>query len=381
MNLSILGSTGSIGTQSLDVARLHKDIKIKALTANSNVDILEQQVREFSPELVVVTNEDSAKTLKVKIADTNTKVLSGESALIEAATFESADTVLNSLVGMVGLQPTFHAIKAGKNIALANKETLVVGGDLIMKTARENNIEIKPVDSEHSAIYQSLMGNNKNNINRLILTASGGPFFNKTRDELKNVKACDALKHPNWDMGQKITIDSATMMNKGFEVIEAVHLFQVPPEKVDVVVHRESIIHSMVEYVDHSVIAQLGVPDMRVPIQFALTDPERINSPVEQLDLTKIGNLSFYEPDLDTFGCLKICQSAIKLSGITPCAVNAANEVAVALFLQDKIGFLDIEEIAQNAYEKYRGEYTEIEQLLEVDAAARREVRAKYGVD
>lgn len=381
MNLSILGSTGSIGTQSLDVARLHPEIKIKALTAARNIDILETQIREFKPELAVVTDETAAQSLKIKVADTQTKVLSGESALIDAATLQSADTVLNSLVGMVGLTPTYNALKADKQIALANKETLVVGGDIIMKTAKDKGIKIKPVDSEHSAIYQSLMGNRKTAVDRLILTASGGPFFGKSRDELRDVTAKDALKHPNWDMGQKITIDSATMMNKGFEVIEAVHLFDIAPEKIDVVVHRESIIHSMVEYVDNSVIAQLGVPDMRVPIQFALTDPDRFESPVNKLDLTKIGKLTFFEPDTDTFGCLRICRDAIKLSGITPCAVNGANERAVDLFLKGKIGFLQIEEIAQMAYETFRGEYNCIEQLLETDCAAREMVDKHYGVD
>ena len=381
MNLSILGSTGSIGTQSLDVARLHPEIKIKALTAARNIDILETQIREFKPELAVVTDETAAHNLKIKVADTQTKVLSGESALIDAATLQSADTVLNSLVGMVGLNPTYNALKTGKQIALANKETLVVGGDIIMKTAKTAGIEIKPVDSEHSAIYQSLLGNKKSDVSRLILTASGGPFFGKSRDDLKNVTAKDALKHPNWDMGQKITIDSATMMNKGFEEIEAVHLFDIAPEKIDVVVHRESIIHSMVEYVDNSVIAQLGVPDMRVPIQFALTDPDRFESPVDKLDLTKIGKLTFFEPDTDTFGCLRICRDAIKLSGITPCAVNGANERAVDLFLKGKIGFLQIEEIAQMAYETFRGEYNCIEQLLETDRAAREMVDKHYGVD
>ena len=381
MKLSILGSTGSIGTQSLDVARLHPEIEIEALTTNRRIDVLESQIREFKPKLAVVTSEDMARDLKVKVADTNTRVLAGRKSLIEAATLDTADTVLNSLVGMVGLDPTFHAIKAGKKIALANKETLVVGGELIMRTAKENGIEIKPVDSEHSAIYQSLMGNDKSGVKRLVLTASGGPFFGKSRDELQSVTAADALKHPNWDMGQKITIDSATMMNKGFEVIEAVHLFGVPADRVDVVVHRESIIQSMVEYVDNSVIAQLGVPDMRIPIQFALTDPARFESPVSQLNLAKIGNLSFYEPDLDTFGCLRICRDAIALSGVTPCAVNGANERAVDLFLHGKIGFLQIEEIAQKAYDKFRGEYNCIEDLLECDKEARRMVDEQYGVD
>lgn len=380
LKLSILGSTGSIGTQSLDVARLHPEIKIAALTAQRNVELIERQIREFSPKIAVMADEKAADDLKIKVADLSVKVYAGNDAIAAAAETDDADTVLNALVGMAGLIPTYRAVKAGKKLALANKEALVVGGELIMKTARENGVLIKPVDSEHSAIYQSLMGN-KSGVKRLILTASGGPFFGMSRQQLKDVTPEMALRHPNWDMGRKITIDSATMMNKGFEVIEAAHLFNVPPEKIDVVVHRESIVHSMVEYMDNSVIAQLGVPDMRVPIQFALTDPERYESPAAELSLAKIGKLTFSEPDPKAFGCLEICRKAISLSGITPCAVNAANERAVDLFLKGKIGFLQIEEIAENAYQSFRGEYNCIDDLVETDALARRMIDERYGDD
>ena len=379
MNLSILGSTGSIGTQTLDVAR-KQGYKIKALCANKSVEKLENQIREFKPDIAVLSDENAAKDLKIKVADTSTKVLSGNDGVLQVATYNSSDTVLNSFVGMAGLVPTVAAINAGKTIALANKETLVAGGDYVMKLAKEKGVNILPVDSEHSAIFQCLQGAAPNNaLKRIILTASGGPFFKYTREELKSVKASDALKHPNWDMGQKITIDCATMMNKGFELIEAVHLFGVKPQNVDVLVHRESIVHSMVEYTDNSVIAQLGVPDMRIPIQYALTYPNRYESPVDTLDLAKLCTLSFYEPDTNAFGCLEICKKAIDKGGLVPTAVNAANEVAVSLFLQDKIGFLDIEKIALDAYENQkRVEYSTVDEVIETDMMARETVLKKY---
>ncbi len=379
MKLSILGSTGSIGTQTLDVAR-KQGYEIKALCANKSVQTIENQIREFSPEIAVLSDEGAANELKVKVADTSTKVLCGDDGVLEVATFEGADTVLNSFVGMAGLVPTVAAINAGKTIALANKETLVAGGDYVMNLAKEKGVDILPVDSEHSAIFQCLQGAAPNNaLKRIILTASGGPFFGFDREKLKNVKASDALKHPNWDMGQKITIDCATMMNKGFELIEAVHLFGVSATDVDVLVHRESIIHSMIEYTDNSVIAQLGVPDMRIPIQYALTYPERFPSPVEQLDLAKLCNLSFYEPDLEAFGCLQICKNAIAKGGLVPTAVNAANEEAIKLFLQDKIGFLDIERIALEAFENQKQvAYSTVEEVLETDKIARENVLSKY---
>lgn len=372
MNLSILGSSGSVGTQALDVAR-ELNINIRALTANKSVDTLEKQAREFKPDVAVMTDEKAAADLKIKLADTNTKVYSGDGSLEYAASLGSADTVLNSLVGMVGLVPTLCAIEEGKTVALANKETLVAGGDIVMKRAREKGAAVLPVDSEHSAIFQCLQGAPCDNaLKRIILTASGGPFFGKNRQQLHSVTRADALKHPNWNMGAKITIDSATMMNKGFEIIEAVHLFGVAPDAVSVVVHRESIIHSMIEYNDNSVIAQLGVPDMRIPIQYALTYPERRCSSVARLDLAKLAKLTFYEPDTQTFGCLDICRKAIEKGGLAPCAVNAANEMAVKLFLDGKIGFFDIERLARQALDMQKKlSYTTVGEVLECDRAAR----------
>ncbi len=379
MKLSVLGSTGSIGTQTLDVARMN-NYEIVCLVANKSVKKIEEQIREFNPQIAVLSDEKAAADLKLRVADTKTKILSGNSGVLEAATHKNADTVLNSFVGMAGLVPTISAIKAKKTIALANKETLVAGGDLVMKLAKENGVDILPVDSEHSAIFQCLQGKAPNNaLKRLILTASGGPFFGFTREQLKNVTAADALKHPNWDMGQKITIDCATMMNKGFELIEAVHLFGVKPENVDVLVHRESIVHSLIEYKDNSVIAQLGVADMRIPIQYALTYPNRYPSPVKQLDLAKIHTLSFYKPDTSAFACLDICKKAIAKGGLATTAVNAANEVAVSLFLQNKIGFLDIEKIACDALNNQKKTaYNSVEEVLEADNAAREAVKQKY---
>ena len=377
MKLTILGSTGSIGTQSLDVAR-RMNYKIGALCANKSVEKMEEQIREFAPIFAVMSDEDAARDLKVRVADTTTRVLSGEEAISFVASDDSCDTVLNSLVGMMGLVPTVAAINAGKKIALANKETLVAGGDYVMKLAKEKNVDILPVDSEHSAIFQCLQGKAPNGaLKKLILTASGGPFFGYTKEQLATVTAADALKHPNWDMGSKITIDCSTLMNKGFELIEAVHLFGVEPNKVDVLVHRESIIHSMVEYEDNSVIAQLGVPDMHIPIQYALTYPMRYVSDAKPLDLAKIAALSFYEPDYETFNCLALCKRAINIGGLVPCAVNGANEEAVKLFLKGKIGFLDIYRLCENAYNKQKKiNYTTVEEVLEADRAARESVWA-----
>ena len=377
MKLTILGSTGSIGTQSLDVAR-RMNYKIGALCANKSVEKMEEQIREFAPIFAVMSDESAARDLKVRVADTTTRVLSGEEAISFVASDDSCDTVLNSLVGMMGLVPTVAAINAGKKIALANKETLVAGGDYVMKLAKEKNVDILPVDSEHSAIFQCLQGKAPNGaLKKLILTASGGPFFGYTKEKLSTVTAADALKHPNWDMGSKITIDCSTLMNKGFELIEAVHLFDVEPDKVDVLVHRESIIHSMVEYEDNSVIAQLGVPDMHIPIQYALTYPMRYVSDAKPLDLAKIATLSFYEPDYETFNCLALCKRAINIGGLVPCVVNGANEEAVKLFLKGKIGFLDIYRLCENAYNKQKKiNYTTVEEVLEADRAARESVWA-----
>ena len=371
-NLSILGSTGSIGKQSLDVCR-KCGYGVKALTAFSSVDEIEKQAREFKPEKVALVDEKAAADLKIKLADTDIKVLGGMDGVCECAEIQSADTVLNSVVGMAGLKPTLTAIYAGKKIALANKETLVAGGQLVMSEAKKHSVEILPVDSEHSAIFQCLQGKPTNKaLKKIILTASGGPFFGKTADELRDVTVEKALKHPNWSMGAKITIDSATMMNKGLELIEAVWLFSVNPDDVDIVVHRESIVHSAVEYDDNSVIAQLGLPDMRIPIQYALTYPERFESPVGELSLSQIGKLTFFEPDYETFRCINLCRRAINMGGLYPAAVNSANEQANLMFRQGKIGFLDIADRVEAVLEKtpHYDNYT-FEDILEIDKFAR----------
>lgn len=371
-NLSILGSTGSIGKQSLDVCR-KCGYGVKALTAFSSVDEIEKQAREFKPEKVALVDEKAAADLKIKLADTDIKVLGGMDGVCECAEIQSADTVLNSVVGMAGLKPTLTAIYAGKKIALANKETLVAGGQLVMSEAKKHGVEILPVDSEHSAIFQCLQGKPTNKaLKKIILTASGGPFFGKTADELRDVTVEKALKHPNWSMGAKITIDSATMMNKGLELIEAAWLFSVKPDDVDIVVHRESIVHSAVEYDDNSVIAQLGLPDMRIPIQYALTYPERFESPVGELSLSQIGKLTFFEPDYETFRCINLCRKAINMGGLYPAAVNSANEQANLMFRQGKIGFLDIADRVEAVLEKtpHYDNYT-FEDILEIDKFAR----------
>ena len=371
-NLSILGSTGSIGKQSRDVCR-KCGYGVKALTAFSSVDEIEKQAREFKPEKVALVDEKAAADLKIKLADTDIKVLGGMDGVCECAEIQSADTVLNSVVGMAGLKPTLTAIYAGKKIALANKETLVAGGQLVMSEAKKHGVEILPVDSEHSAIFQCLQGKPTNKaLKKIILTASGGPFFGKTADELRDVTVEKALKHPNWSMGAKITIDSATMMNKGLELIEAVWLFSVKPDDVDIVVHRESIVHSAVEYDDNSVIAQLGLPDMRIPIQYALTYPERFESPVGELSLSQIGKLTFFEPDYETFRCINLCRKAINMGGLYPAAVNSANEQANLMFRQGKIGFLDIADRVEAVLEKtpHYDNYT-FEDILEIDKFAR----------
>lgn len=375
-SMVVLGSTGSIGTQTLDVAEKY-NMKICALTAHSNVKLMEEQVRKFRPVLAVMYDEKAAEELKISLADTDTKVLCGMDGLIEAATLEGADVVLNSLVGMVGLEPTLAACKAHKNIALANKETLVAGGELVMNTVHDNGVALLPVDSEHSAIFQCLQAcPDSKFLKKLILTASGGPFFGRTRDELSNVTVEQALAHPNWSMGAKITVDSASMMNKGLEIIEARWLFDVTADNIDVVVHRQSIIHSLIEFTDNSVLAQLGVPDMRIPIQYALTYPERVVSPAGELDLTKIGTLTFDKPDYDTFECLTACKTALSIGGTSPAIANGANEAANLLFRQGKIPFLKIGELVTGAVQDVKT--TPINQLsdvLEADKAAREYVR------
>lgn len=378
VKLSILGSTGSIGTQSLDVAR-GLGMKVTALAARRNIKLLEEQIREFKPDIAAVMEEDAAAALKIAVADTDTKVLCGMEGFEEAASYSECDVVLNSVVGMVGLRPTMAAVKAGKRLALANKETLVAGGQLVMDTVRDNNVVLTPVDSEHSAIFQCLQGSpGKEALKKIILTASGGPFFGKCREELENVGPAQALKHPNWSMGAKITIDSATLMNKGLEVIEAAWLFDVSVDDIEVIVHRESIIHSAVEFTDNSVIAQLGLPDMRIPIQYAITWPERTPSPVPELNLTQLAKMTFFEPDTKTFRCLDICRDAMRRGGLAPAAANGANEAAVALFLEEKIGFNKIAELVEEAMlrQPVTGNYT-LEDVFEADMAAREFVRAK----
>lgn len=370
--IALLGSTGSIGTQSLDVCRMH-GYRVVCLTANRRVDLMETQIREFRPDLVSMMDPVAADDLRTRVADTGTKVLSGMDGLIECATYSGADTVLNAVVGMVGLQPTLAAIQAKKTLALANKETLVAGGHLVTNTAKAYGVDILPVDSEHSAIFQCLQGSpEKGAVKKLILTASGGPFFGKTLAELENVTAADALKHPNWDMGAKITIDSATMMNKGLEFIEAKWLFDMPIDAIDIVVHRESVVHSAIAYQDNSVIAQLGVPDMRIPIQYALTYPQRLPSPVQELSLVDYGKLTFYAPDYDTFRCINVCKDAIAAGGLRPAAANGANEESVRLFLNGKIKFTDIAVLNRAAMEASPqvADYT-LDDVLQADRAAR----------
>ena len=370
--ISILGSTGSIGTQALEVCE-KLNIPVAAITANSSIDLLEDQIRRFKPKLAVAGTKEYADKLRIAVADTDTKISYGMDGLIEAAVIDEADTVLTSVVGMIGLRPTLAAIGAKKNIALANKETLVTGGNLVMNAAKENGVKIYPVDSEHSAIFQCLQGcPDKKLIKRLILTASGGPFFGRTYKQLKSVTVEEALHHPNWSMGAKITVDSASMMNKGLEIIEARWLFDVPVQNIDVVVHRESIVHSMIEYKDNSVIAQMGVPDMKIPIQYALTYPDRTECDVGVLDLTTVGALSFYEPDYETFRCLQACKKAIETGGTAPVLVNGANEAAVAMFLNGKISFTDIGEIVWNVMQDIQiGSADTLDSILSADLAAR----------
>lgn len=372
-SISLLGSTGSIGVQTLDVARMH-GIKVEALAAGSNIELLEKQAREFLPKMVAVLDENGACRLAAALSDTDIKVLGGTEGILEAARATDADTVVNAIVGVAGLVPTLEAVKACKNIALANKETLVAGGALVKAAVKKYGVRLYPVDSEHSAIFQCLQGCPEKALKRLILTASGGAFFGKTRHELADVTVKEALQHPNWSMGAKITIDSATMMNKGLEVIEASWLFDVPDEQIDVLIHRESIVHSMIELQDHSVLAQLGVPDMRIPIQYALTYPQRLPSPVQELDLVKAACLTFARPDEDTFECLPLCRYALRRGGLYPAIANAANEAAVQLFLNGKIGFLQIPALVRRALE-HASEHSS--PTLEDILAADRETRAQ----
>ena len=374
--VSVLGSTGSIGRQSLDIiSRL--PVRVAALTAGSSVELMAQQCREFMPSLAVMSTKEAAEKLAEEIKDLPIRINWGEEGLIEAATISEADCVITAVVGMVGLKPTLAAIRAGKRIGLANKETLVCAGELVMAEAEKYNTEIIPVDSEHSAIFQCLMGNGSpREIKRLILTCSGGPFYGMTREQLEKVTKADALKHPNWKMGAKITIDCATLMNKGLEVIEAMRLYRMPLEQVDVLVHRQSIVHSMVEFVDGAVMAQLGAPDMRLPIQLALTYPERLECPVDALDLTTCGALTFVKPDLENFPCLALAMRCAKQGGTACPAMNGANEEAVAMFLRDEIGFYDIYRLVSAAVDAVPFiQNPTLEEILETDRLAREMVR------
>ncbi|MBQ8296919.1 MAG: 1-deoxy-D-xylulose-5-phosphate reductoisomerase [Ruminococcus sp.] len=369
--ISILGSTGSIGTQALEVAEKH-GFRIAGLAAHSSVELLEQQARKFRPEFVCVCNEEKFPELKSRLADTSINLLCGNEGLSKIASLEQNDIVLNSVVGMVGLVPTLAAIEAGKDVALANKETLVAGGNLVMSRAAEKGVNIYPVDSEHSAIFQCLQGNKRSQLSKIILTASGGPFFKKSYDELRSVTKADALKHPNWSMGSKITIDSATLMNKGLEFIEAKWLFDLEPEQIEIVVHRQSVVHSAVEYNDYSVIAQLGVPDMKIPIQYALLYPDRFECPTKRLSLTDYGTLTFEKPDYETFKCLSAAIEAVSRGGAYPCLVNSANEEAVRAFLADEISFIEIGEIVSSVLDKF--EYFDIcsvDDVMKADKLAR----------
>ena len=372
--VSILGSTGSIGRQSLDIISHLPGIRVAALTAGTSVDRMAQQCREFLPELAVMATQEAAEALKNEIADLPVRVSYGENGLIEAATIADADCVITAVVGMVGLKPTLAAIRAGKRIGLANKETMVCAGELVMAEAKAHKVEIIPVDSEHSAIFQCLMGSrSREEVKRLILTCSGGPFYGMTKEQLQAVTKADALKHPNWKMGAKITIDCATLMNKGLEVIEAMRLYELPREQVDVLVHRQSIVHSMVEYVDGAVMAQMGVPDMRLPIQLALTYPERTACPVDPLDLLTCGPLTFAAPDLDCFPCLKLAMECAKMGGTACPVMNGANEEAVAKFLRDEIGFYDIYRLVRHAVDTVPFiQNPTLEEILESDRLARK---------
>lgn len=350
--LSILGSTGSIGVQALIVCE-NLNIKVVALAANSNVKLMEEQIRRFKPKVAALFDEKAADELSIAVKDTNTKILKGMEGVKETVTHAEADTVLTSVVGIAGLIPTMAAINAGKNIALANKETLVTSGDIVMKAIREKGVSLFPVDSEHSAIFQCLAGNRHEDVDKIVLTASGGPFRGYTRDKLKEVTVKQALNHPNWSMGSKITIDSATLMNKGLEVIEAMWLFDIPVNDIEVVVHPQSIIHSMVAYKDGSVMAQLGAPDMRIPIQLALTWPERMSNPFNKVNFYELNALTFEKPDVETFRALKLAYKAAEIGGTMPCAMNAANEIAVEYFLKGEISFLQITDLIESVMNEH----------------------------
>lgn len=369
--IGILGSTGSIGTQTLEIVRNNKDLQVTALAAGSSVSKMEEQIREFLPQIAVMWSEEAAGELRTRVADTNTRVLSGMEGLLELAVCPEMDVLVTAIVGMIGIKPTIAAIEAGKTIALANKETLVTAGHIIMPLAKEKKVSILPVDSEHSAIFQSMHGENRERVRKILLTASGGPFRGKKRDELRDITVEDALRHPNWSMGRKITVDSSTLVNKGLEVIEAKWLFGVEPEAIQVVVHPQSIIHSMVEYVDGGIMAQLGVPDMKLPIQYALFYPDRRPMEGKRVDFFELGSMTFEKPDTETFRGLSMAYDAIASGGSMPTVFNAANEKAVALFLDKKIRFMDIYDLIQGAMESHKTiQNPSVEQILEAEAEA-----------
>lgn len=376
--VSILGSTGSIGRQTLDVVRRLPDVKVAALTAGNSVERMAEQCREFLPRLAVMATAQGAEALSREIGDLPVKIAWGEKGLLEAATIPEADCVVTAVVGMVGLEPTLAAIREGKRIGLANKETLVCAGELVMAQARQYGAQVVPVDSEHSAIFQCLMGcGDRREVSRLILTCSGGPFFEMPREKLDTVTKADALRHPNWKMGPKITVDCATLMNKGLEVIEAMRLYDLPLNKVDVLIHRQSIVHSMVEFADGAVMAQMGTPDMRLPIQLALTYPARQETPVERLDLTKCPPLTFCQPDTEKFPCLALARDCAQAGGTACPVLNGANEEAVGMFLHDRIGFYDIYRLVSQAVEAVPFRKTpNLEEILEADRLSRQAVRA-----
>ncbi len=376
--IAILGSTGSIGTQTLEVVRENGDIRVLGIAAGENIALLEEQIREFHPKKAAVWSEEKAKELRMKTADTDTKIVSGMEGLIEIAVMEDTEILVTAIVGMIGIRPTIEAIKAGKDIALANKETLVTAGHLIMPQAERKEVRILPVDSEHSAIFQSLQGNDKSSVKKILLTASGGPFRGRKQEELLEIRVEDALKHPNWTMGAKITIDSSTMVNKGLEVIEAKWLFGVDVDDVQVVVQPQSIIHSMVEYKDGAILAQLGTPDMKLPIQYALYYPERRYLPGERLDFWSIGKLDFEKPDMDTFYGLRLAYSAGRQGGTLPTVFNAANELAVSMFLKGEVKYLEISEIIEDCMSAHKNiKEPSLEEILETEAATYERINSR----
>lgn len=378
--IAVLGSTGSIGTQTLEIVRKEPDLQVVALAAGANVDLMERQVREFKPVLAAMWSEEAAQDLRARLRDLPVRVVCGMEGLLETAVCEESDVLVTAIVGMIGIRPTIAAIEHHKTIALANKETLVTAGHIIMPLAAQNNVKILPVDSEHSAIFQSMHGENKERVSKILLTASGGPFRGKTREQLADMKVEDALKHPNWSMGRKVTIDSASLVNKGLEVMEAKWLFDVELEQIQVVVHPQSIIHSAVEYVDGGIMAQLGVPDMKLPIQYALFYPDRRPMDNGRVDFFRLGQLTFEEPDTETFRGLALAYQAGRVGGTMPTVFNAANEKAVALFLQRKIGFLQISELIERSMEQHKviGHPT-VEQILEAEAATYEYIKEKFG--